>query len=317
MMMSMVTLASRRVRGREGVVVALVALVALVMPACGGAAGSSSPSGRHLRVVAAENFWGSIATQLGGSWVTVTSVVTDPNADPHSYATDTATARAFATADYVILNGAGYDGWADRLLAANPSSTRRVVIVAGLMGIREGDNPHLWYNPDAVPRVADRITSDLRAMDSADGDHFTAQRAAFTTGLGPYTARIAAIRARSGGQRIAATETIFEYMARALGLVLVSPPEFMKAVAEGNDPPAASVAAFQQTIVSGQAAVLVDNVQTTTDVTSTIKQPAVSHGVPVVAVSETLQPPGATFQDWQLRQLDALDAALGSRAPAR
>ncbi len=317
----MVTEASRPRRGHRGVVAGVIAVLVLVMSACGsGASGSSTgtqPSGRHLNLVAGENFWGSIATQLGGSQVTVRSVVSDPNADPHDYQSDTSTARAFATADYAILNGAGYDAWADKLLSANPSSRRKVLTVADLLGRRDGDNPHFWYSPDDVMRVADRITSDLKAIDSADNDYFTTRRAAFGTALAPYTNRIAAIRARFAGQRIASTETIFEYMAGALGLVLVSPAEFMKAVAEGNDPPADSVAAFQQAITSRKASVLVYNVQTSTDVTNTIKQLAVRQGIPVVAVSETLQPPDATFQDWQLGQLNALYNALNAEALAR
>ncbi|HEY2703175.1 MAG TPA: zinc ABC transporter substrate-binding protein [Candidatus Dormibacteraeota bacterium] len=317
----MVTEAHRRRRDHRGVVVGVIALLALTMSACGSAASSTStgsqPSGRHLNVVAGENFWGSVATQLGGSQVTVKSVVTDPNADPHDYQSDPATARAFANADYVILNGAGYDSWADKLLSANPNSRRKVFTVAGLLGKKEGDNPHFWYSPDYVVRVADRISADLRSIDSADSDHYAAQRSAFTAALGPYLNRIAAIRARFTGQKVAATETIFEYMAAATSLVLVSPPEFMKAVAEGNDPPADSVAAFQQAITTKQATALVYNVQTSTDVTSTIKQMAVQQGIPVVAVSETLQPPDATFQEWQLGQLNALYNALNAKALAR
>jgi zinc/manganese transport system substrate-binding protein len=317
----MVTEASRRMRDHRGVVVGVIALLALVMSACGSAASSSSsgsqPSGRHLNVVAGENFWGSIATQLGGSQVTVKSVVTDPNADPHDYESDTSTARAFATADYVILNGAGYDAWADKLLSGNPNSKRRVFTVADLLGKKDGDNPHFWYSPDYVMKVADRISSDLKSIDSANTDYYTAQRATLTTALGPYSSRIAAIKAKFAGQKVAATETIFEYMATALGLVLVSPPEFMKAVAEGNDPPADSVAAFQQAITTKEATVLVYNVQTSTDVTNTIKQLATQQGIPVIAVSETLQPPDATFQEWQLGQLNTLYNALNVQALAK
>jgi zinc/manganese transport system substrate-binding protein len=317
----MVTEAYRRMRDHRGVVVGVIALLALMMSACGSAASSSStgsqPSGRHLNLVAGENFWGSIATQLGGSQVSVRSVVSDPNADPHDYQSDTSTARAFATADYVILNGAGYDAWADKLLSANPNSKRKVFTVADLLGKKAGDNPHFWYSPDYVMKVADRISSDLKSIDSADTDYYTTQRTTLTTALGSYMSRIAAIKSKFAGQKIAATESIFEYMAGALGLVLVSPPEFMKAVAEGNDPPADSVAAFQQAITTKEATVLVYNVQTSTDVTNTIKQMAVQQGIPVVAVSETLQPPDATFQEWQLGQLNALYNALNARALAK
>jgi zinc/manganese transport system substrate-binding protein len=320
MIASMVTLPSRT-RGHRGVAVSLVLLLASLVVACGSGASSSTsgarPSGTHLHLVAAENFWGSIAGQLGGSQVTVTSVVSDPNADPHDYQSSTSTARAVATADYVILNGAGYDGWADRLLSANPNAGRKVLTVADLLGRKEGDNPHFWYDPDDVIRVADRISSDLKSIDPADADYFTARRRSFSTALAPYTSRIEAIRARFAGRRIASTETIFAYMAKALGLTLVSPPEFMKAVAEGNDPPAESVAAFQQAIQTRLATVLVYNVQTSTDVTNSIKQMAVQQGIPIVAVSETLQPPDATFEEWQLGQLNALYNALNAEALAK
>jgi zinc/manganese transport system substrate-binding protein len=261
-------------------------------------------------VIAGEDFWGSLAAQLGGSRVSVRSIVTDPNADPHDYQSDPGDARAFATADYVILNGAGYDGWAQSLLAGNPNSRRRVLTIADLLGKREGDNPHFWYSPDDVEKVADRITSDLRSIDPANAGYFTSERAAFETALQPYHRRIAAIRARDAGKPVASTESIFVDMAGALGLVVVSPPAFMKAVAEGNDPPADSVAAFEQLIQQRKADVLVVNVQTSTDVTTTIRQMATQQRIPVVPVSETIQPPDATFQDWQLGQLDALQNAL-------
>ena len=316
----MVTKAYRLTRGRRGVAV-IVALLAAVVTGCGSPASSSTspaqPSGKHLNVVAGENFWGSVAAQLGGSQVTVKSVVTDPNADPHDYESDTADARAFATADYVILNGAGYDSWADKLLSANSNSRRKVFTVADLLGKKVGDNPHFWYSPDDVVKVADRISSDLKSIDTTDADHFTAQRKAFSSALTPYLNRIAAVRSKFAGRKVAATETIFVYMSDALGLDLISPPEFMKAVAEGNDPPADTVATFQQQIQSRTATVLVYNVQTSTDVTNTIKQMAAQQGIPVVAVSETMQPPDATFEEWQLGQLNTLYNALNAEALAK
>ena len=304
--------------------------------------------------------WGSIATQLGGAQITVRSVVTDPNADPHDYQSDPSAARAVATADYVILNGAGYDGWADRLLSANPNGRRRVMTIADILGKKEGDNPHFWYSPDDVTRIADRISSDLKSLDTADAGYLTAQRRAFTAALVPYTSGVAAIHAKFAGRRIAATETIFAYMASALGLEVVSPPEFMKAVAEGNDPPADSVAAFEQAIEARAASVLVYNVQTSTDVTNTIKQTAAQHGrearhpgnivnivvvtthglygiahsiaarAGVIGLSRSVAvewapfkirincvAPDATFQDWQLGQLNALYNALNADTLAK
>lgn len=313
---------ARVVRGRHqraSAAVGLPLLLTLLVSACGSSgspAGGASPGG-HLNVVAGENFWGSIASQLGGSRVSVRSIVTDPNADPHDYQSDPSDARALATADYVILNGAGYDTWAGTLLAGNPNSRRRVLTVADLLGRHEGDNPHFWYSPDDVEKVADRITSDLRSMDSADSGYFTSERSAFESALQPYHRRIAAIRAQDAGKPVASTESIFVDMANALGLVVVSPPAFMKAVAEGNDPPADSVAAFEEVIQGRKTDVLVDNVQTSTDVTTTIRQMAAQQGIPIVPVSETIQPPDATFQDWQLGQLNALQNALNAEALTR
>ncbi len=295
-----------------------VILSAILLAACGSdtsANGSSSgPSGHHLNVVAAENFWGSFVTQLGGSQVSVTSIVTDPNADPHDYQSSASNARAFATANYVVVNGAGYDDWAGTLLNANQSSGRKVFTVADLLGKKEGDNPHFWYSPTYVEQVADEITKDLTSLDGADAAYFTQQRAAFETALKPYHDRIATIKQKFAGQKVAATESIFVYMADALGLDLITPPEFMKAVAEGNDPPADTVSTFQEQLQSKQATVLVYNLQTSTDVTTNLKHIAAQQDIPVSAVTETIQPPDTTFQTWMTAELNDLQNALNAAA---
>ncbi len=174
-------------------------LFALVLNACADATASNSTSSRSssssvLNVVAGENFWGSIATQLGGTHVSVTSIVNDPNADPHQYEGSTQDARAFAQANYIILNGAGYDSWGQKLLDANPVSGRKVFTVADLLGKHEGDNPHFWYNPSYVEQVSNQITRDYSALDPADSAYFTRQRAAFETALSAYHQRIAEIQ---------------------------------------------------------------------------------------------------------------------------
>jgi zinc/manganese transport system substrate-binding protein len=286
--------------------------LALAASACGGPT-QSTQSG-SVNVVAGQNFWGSVAAQLGGSKANVQSVVSDPNADPHEYESSTNDARAFADAALVILNGAGYDDWGTRLLAANPSSHRKVLVAATLLGKKAGDNPHFWYNPDDVTRMADQITADYKAIDSADSAYFDEQSTAFTTALAPYRQRIAEIKAKFGGTPVASTESIFVYMANALGLNLISPTAFMDAVAEGNDPPASAVITFQDQITSKRAKVLVYNVQTATAVTTNIKHMAALADIPVVGVSETLQPESTTFQDWQLSQLLALQNALNASA---
>jgi zinc/manganese transport system substrate-binding protein len=240
--------------------------------------------------------------------------VTNPNADPHDYESSTKDARAFATANYVILNGAGYDDWASKLLAANPAQGRKVFTVAELLQKKAGDNPHFWYNPDWVEKVADRITADYQALDSADSSYFAQQRAAFRTALQPYHDRIAKIKAGFSGVPVGSTESIFVYLADALGLSLISPPEFMKAVAEGNDPPAQTVGEFHDLVANKKIKVLVYNVQTSTNITEELKREATNNGIPVVGVSETLQPVDATFQEWQDAQLLTLQNALNAQA---
>jgi zinc/manganese transport system substrate-binding protein len=280
--------------------------------ACGGSP-AQAPSGL-VNVVAAENFWGSIAAQLGGSKANVQSVVSDPNADPHEYESSTNDARAFADAALVILNGAGYDDWGQRLLAANPSSHRQVLTVAVLLGKKAGDNPHFWYDPDYVMRVADRITASYKSIDPTDAPYFDQQRGTLASAVKPYLARIAEIKAKFGGKPAGSTESVFVYMASATGLNLISPAAFMQAVSEGNDPPASAVATFQDQVTNGQIKVLVYNVQTATSITTNMKNLAITNHIPVVGISETLQPDTATFQDWQLRQLTTLENALTAGA---
>ncbi|TMF15238.1 MAG: ABC transporter substrate-binding protein [Chloroflexi bacterium] len=285
------------------------ALLSALLAACG-APPAGAGSGKTLQVIAGENFWGSIAAQLGGSRVSVTSIVTNPNTDPHEYESSATDARAFATADYVILNGAGYDDWGQKLLSANPSQSRKVLTIADLLHKKAGDNPHFWYNPDWVDKVADTITSDYRALDPAEAGYFTKQREALTSALQPYRDSIARVRSTSNGIPVGSTESIFVYLAQALGLNLISPPEFMQAISEATDPPAQTVAEFQRQISQRQIKVLVYNTQTSTPITENLKQLATRNGIPVVGISETVEPATASFQDWQSKQLNSLLAAL-------
>jgi zinc/manganese transport system substrate-binding protein len=282
-------------------------VAALALAGCG--ASSSGGSG-VVQVVAGENFWGSIAAQLGGPKVHVQSVVSDPNADPHEYESSTADARAFADADLVVLNGAGYDDWGKKLLAAGAGGRRQVLDVAQLLGRKAGDNPHFWYDPAYVVQVADAITARYRSIDAADATYFDQRRTDFAGALKPYLDEVQAIRGRHAETPVGATESIFVYLAAALGLDLISPPEFMNAVAEGNDPPASAVATFHDQVSGRQIKVLVYNVQAATSVTTNLKALAAANHIPTVGISETLQPGNLSFQDWQLAQLKNLEAAL-------
>jgi zinc/manganese transport system substrate-binding protein len=294
-------------------IAAFMSLVLISTTACQSKTGQTGTvSDGVIQVVAAENFWGNIAAQLGGTHVKVISIVTDPNADPHEFETNTADALDFAHANYVVLNGAGYDTWGQKLLTANPSNGRKILNVADLLGKTEGDNPHFWYDPDYVQQVITQITSDYQSLDPADTAYFSAQQTALENAFTPYRQLIQSIKQNYGGTQIGGTESIVVYIADVLGLDLISPPDFMNAVSEGNDPPTQSVAAFEQQINQKQIAVLIYNNQTATAVTTNLKQLATAQDIPVVGISETMEPPDTTFQNWQYTQLTALQNALST-----
>jgi zinc/manganese transport system substrate-binding protein len=275
---------------------------------------ANSNSSNVLQVVAAENFWGSLVTQLGGTHVQVLSIVSDPNADPHEYESNTADAEAIAKANYVIVNGAGYDDWALQLISASNSPGQKVLNVANLLGQTVNSNPHFWYSPYYVNDTVHQMYLDLVSLDHADSGYFTQQYTSLNASLGVYNARIDEIKSQFNGTEVASTESIFEYLANATGLDLVSPPAFMEAVAEGNDPPAQSVVQFQQQLQSGKVSVLVYNEQTITQLTQSIKALAAQNGVQVVGVTETIQPPDVSFQTWMNAQLINLQNALNAKA---
>ncbi|MFJ7243069.1 metal ABC transporter solute-binding protein, Zn/Mn family [Kitasatospora sp. NPDC098652] len=280
--------------------------------ASGASGGASSGSGsKVIQVTAAENFWGSIATQLGGDHVKVNSIITNPDTDPHSYEPTAADGRTIAGADYVISNGIGYDAWSDKLLSANPAQGRTVLKVGDLLGKKEGDNPHQWYSAESVTKVIDRITADYKKLDPADAAYFDSQEKAFTTQtLATYNKLEADIKATYAGTPIGASESIVTPLAESVGLKLLTPETFLDAESEGTDPTAADKAAIDQQIAGKQIKVYVYNSQNSNpDVVAQVNA-AKAQGIPVVEVTETLTPAGASFQDWQARQLQGLADAL-------
>ncbi|MCX4745697.1 zinc ABC transporter substrate-binding protein [Kitasatospora sp. NBC_01287] len=275
------------------------------------AATSAADGSRPIRVVAAENFWGSIATQLGGSHVKVQSLITNPNTDPHSYEPTTADGRAVESADYVVTNGIGYDTWSDKLLAATPEPHRTVLKVGTLLGKKEGDNPHQWYSADSVHQVVDRITADYQKLDPADAAYFDAQRQSFLTqALGPYDQLESGIKATYAGTPIGASESIVTPLAESLGLKLLTPESFLDAMSEGNDPTAADKATIDRQIATRQIKVYVFNTQNSDPDVMAQVNAAKAQGIPVAQVTETLAPAGDTFQDWQVQELQGIENAL-------
>ncbi len=300
-----------RIRAYPPALAGVFLLLLLTLAACGTTFQTATGGGGPVQVVAAENFWGSIAAQVGGSHVHVTSIIVDPNADPHSYEPTAADARTVVDAQYVIVNGAGYDPWADKLLQANPASGRKELNVATFNGKHEGDNPHMWYNPDYVTAVANKIRDDLKAIDPADAAAFDQSAHTFlTTGLKRYHDLIAAIKAKYSGTPVGATESIFSYLAPALGLNLITPYSYLKAVSEGQDISAADEATVEQQINQKQIKVLIYNSQNTPNNIQALINRARANHIPVATITETLTPANASFQDWQSAQLQGIQTAL-------
>jgi zinc/manganese transport system substrate-binding protein len=285
-------------------------LVAGLLAGCGGGSISVGASGR-LDVVAAEDSWGSIAAQLGGDQVTVTSIITNPAADPHDYEPSSEDARTMAVAEVAIVNGIGYDEWAQKLIDANPSSGRTVLDIGDLLGLQAGDNPHQWYSPTSVQRVIARITADYKEADPGHAAYFDRRREAFEAeGLAEYHALISSIKASYSGTPVGASESIFEPLADSLGLELITPTGFIDAISEGTEPSPSDKATADEQLTGNQVKVWVYNSQNATPDVQRLNDEAKAAGIPIATVTETLTPEGASFQEWMARELRGVEAAL-------
>jgi zinc/manganese transport system substrate-binding protein len=276
------------------------------------ATGTRTGSGAVVPVVAGENFWGDITRQIGGVHVKVTSIITDPNADPHSYETDPKDAAAMSAAGFVVLNGAGYDDFASKLLDASPKASRTVLSLDKVVGLAGANpNPHLWYNPPFVKAAADAIEAQLAKSDPADAATFASNEATFLAAYQPYVDTLAAIRSRYAGARIAYTERVPGYLVAAAGLVLGTPASFAQSIEDGNDPSPADTAAMDGAMNHKTVKVLLYNAQVTSPATDKVKMLATASGVPIVGVSETIPRGEQDFQSWQIDQARAVLTALG------
>lgn len=262
-----------------------------------------------VKVVAAESVYGDIVKQIGGSSVVVTSILTNPNQDPHEFEASAATARQIADAKLVVYNGADYDPWVPKLMSASGAPSRKVIEVAGLVGKRPGDNPHVWYDPAAISALGKALDDALSTLDPMHGSEYAQRHADFDKSMGTLVDRVAQLRKRYAGRAVTATEPVFGYMADALGLK-VRNGRFQLAVMNGTEPSAKDIAAFEKDLRTRTVTVLFYNSQTTSALTERMQTIAASAGVPVVGVTET-EPPGMSYQQWMTSQLDALVRALG------
>lgn len=304
---------------------AALVLAALLLPGCASGSGDPQDDGT-LTVVASTNVWGSVVAAVAGDAVEITTLIDDPAADPHSYESTPADAAAVTDADLVVFNGGGYDEFMEAILGTldgKPAVNAFELAAVGGSGHSEdethseedthahqgGTNEHIWYELPAVEAVAERVADELGRMLPDQAETFTTNAESFHEDIDAIAEQVAGIEAAHPRARVALTEPIAVYLIEDAGLTNVTPPDFLKAVEEGTDPPAAAVATTRQLIMSRQVAALIHNPQTETPVTQQVRADAAAAGIPVVEMTETL-PEGSGYVEWMTAQVDALASAL-------
>ena len=282
----------------------LTSLAAVLLASASPAFAASGP----LTIVAAENFYGDLAKQVAGSHATVTSILSNPDQDPHLFEADPATAKALTNARIVLANGADYDPWMEKLLNASKAENRAEIVVADLVGKKSGDNPHLWYDPANMKVTAEKLADALANADPAHKADYDRNAKAFVAGLKPLDATMADMKASYAGQPVTASEPVFGYMAQALGLDMHN-EKFQTAVMNGTEPSPADVAAFEDDLKGHKVKVMLYNSQADDAAVKRLVGIAKASHVPVVGVSET-EPAGKSYEVWMLEQLNALNQAL-------
>jgi zinc/manganese transport system substrate-binding protein len=265
-----------------------------------------------IKILAAQNFYAEVATAIGGDRVSVETVAMPADADPHDFEPAPSVARSVSDAAIVVFNGADYDHWMEHLLESTERPDRQVIEAAQLIGVEEGDNPHVWYDPRTIPAVAEALAATLAELDPADAANYETRKAAFLATVKPVGDKVAAIRDRFAGSPIAATEPVFGYMADALGLKS-SNAEFQAAIMNETEPSAKDVAALESYLREHKVKALIYNTQVTDAMTEQLLSVAKEADVPVVGVTETT-PEGKTYPEWMLDELDALEKALAGQS---
>lgn len=298
---------------RNGHIAVIAKAVAAACAALSMSAAAFAAGDVKVNIVAAENFYGDIAKQIGGTHVDVTSILSNPDQDPHLFEASPKTARALQHAAIVVYNGASYDPWMDKLLAAAKGGQRATIVAAELVGKKSGDNPHLWYDPKTMPVVARKIAAALVSADPANKADYERNLMSVVEALKPVDDKIGQLRERYRGTPVTATEPVFGYMSDAIGFGMRN-MRFQLAATNDTEPSASDIAAFERDLRDRKVRVLIYNSQATEALTKRMLQLARHSGVPTVSVTET-QPAGKTFQQWMLAQLGLLETALSTQQP--
>ena len=303
----------QRTRQRRAASVTLLGLLAALLASAASAAGGTARSGTIV-AVGAENEYANVITQIGGKYVSVSAIMSNPNTDPHTFEASPKVAQVVSAAQLVIQNGVGYDSFMDKIEAASPSSSRKVIDVQKLLGLPDStSNPHLWYSPKTMPAVAKAIASDLAALDPAHAAYFKANATSFDKSLQPWLNAIAAVKAKYPNAPVATTEPVADYMLQAAGTDNMTPWTLQADIMNGVDPSPQAVSLQESFFSKHQVKVFLYNQQVTDTVTQTFLAAAKKDGIPIVGVYETMPTPGYTYQSWMLAEVHALEKALADK----
>jgi zinc/manganese transport system substrate-binding protein len=301
---------------RRGIVLAALACTAgLLAAACSSASGSSGADGSgQVVAVGAENEYANVIGQIGGRYVKVTAIESNPNTDPHTFEASASVAAAVSAAQLVVQNGIGYDTYMNKIEAASPSSTRKVIDVQNLLGLPSTTpNPHLWYSPRTMPAVAKAVADDLSALRPAHAGYFAANVRKFDASLRPWYQAIAKFKAAYAGTPVAVTEPVGDYLLQAAGADIMTPFTLQADIMNGVDPSPQDVSLENGLFTSHKVKVFVYNQQVTDALTASFLSQAQQHGIPVVGVYETMPVPGYDYQSWMLAEVNALTKAVTSK----
>jgi zinc/manganese transport system substrate-binding protein len=306
---------TRSVARTAALSLAMAAATALLATACSSVTAAGNTGGTDsIQAIGAENEYANVIQQVGGKYVQVTAIMSNPNTDPHTFEASPAVAREIANASLIVQNGVGYDTWATDINNAVPSDGRKIVDVQQLLGLPDSTpNPHLWYNPATMPKVATAIANDLAAIQPAHARYFKANAATFTQSLSAWTQAIAQFKAAHPNTPVATTEPVADYMLQAAGADNMTPWAFQADIMNGTDPSPQNVAAEKALFTQHKVKVFLYNQQVTDTLTDSFIDLAHANGVPVVGVYETMPTPGYDYQTWMTAEVNALDKAVTAK----
>jgi len=298
------------------VLVSLVAVVALV--GCGSSALPSRTGNGHIVAVGAENEYANVISQIGGRYVTVTAIESNPNTDPHSFEASPSVAQAVGSARLVVQNGVGYDTYMNKIEAASPNPSRKVIDVQTLLGLPDSTpNPHLWYRPQTMPAVVRALVGHLSSLAPAHAAYFAANARRFDASLSPWYAALKQFARRFPHAQVATSEPVADYMLQAAGTVNLSPFGLQADIMNGVDPAPQDVTLENALFSRHRVKVLVYNQQVTDSLTRSFLAAAARSGIPVVGVYETMPTPGYDYQSWMVAEVRALERAVADHTSTR